>query len=334
MHLAIQLVMDKHSSMAINQKRAAVFARGFFIFLESRQVRSAVLHDGADGFEHELSDVDFVVGQRTFPRLSSLIGDYCAQSGWQLCQVLRHETTAAYFVCSAADNPSCVVALDACSDYQRNGTVFLTAEMLLKNRQPLAWGGHRLSNAIELRYRFAKAAAKNKDATAAAEEFTRYPEEIRRDCTDWLDLYWGNSPAVWDAANLALAFEMFRAKSNQRPSVLQGGALDRIFSRILRPTGLIAVAGHHDFEVAATGLEKVFGHLYFRKFRKTRKFRPIFMKDLIASTLIVVPELGAFWSKLIPAGCVHCLDPTQNIDSQFRNLAKHLHQRCIQRETR
>jgi hypothetical protein len=151
--------------MTDSQTRSAAFVRGFFSFLESRQVRSAVLHGGADGFERELSDVDFVVDGGTFPQLPARIDEYCAQAGWLLCQVLRHETTAAYFVCSAVDDPACSVALDACSDYQRNGSVFLRAETFLQNRQALAWGGHRLSPANELRYRFCKAAAKNKPAT-------------------------------------------------------------------------------------------------------------------------------------------------------------------------
>ncbi len=304
--------------------RSAAFVRGFFIFLEIEGIRSAVLHGGADGFEHELSDVDFVVDCQTFPQLPSLIDAYCRQAGWLLCQILRHETTAAYFVCSAAGDPTCAVALDACSDYQRNGTVFLPADVLLENRQPLAWGAHGLGPAIELRYRFAKAAAKNKDASAAAEEFGRYPEEILRDCAAWLDQNWGASPASWAAADLAPALAKFRAKSNHRPSLLQAGTLGRILSRILRPTGLVVIAGHPDFDVTAARLESVFGHLYFRRFRKCQRWQPALLKDLVASTLIVVPELGALWSKLLPADCVHRIVPGDDC----RAIAKHLHRRC------
>lgn len=316
--------------MTTSQTRSAAFVRGFFTFLESRQVRSAVLHGGDDGFERELSDIDFVVDHQTFPRLPALIDEYCTQAGWQLCQVLRHETTAAYFVCSAADDPGCAVALDACSDYQRNGTVFLPAEMLLENRKPLAWGGHGLSVTNELLYRFAKAAAKNKDATAAAEEFARYPENVRRDCAAWLDQNWGASPASWNAADLAPALAKLRAKSNHRPSLLQAGAPGRIVSRILRPTGLVVIAGHHDFDATAALLESVFGHLYFRRFRKCQRWQPALLKDLVASTLIVVPELGAFWRQVLPADCIHRMVPAEDCQA----VAKRLHQRCRWRETR
>jgi hypothetical protein len=314
------------------QSRSAAFARGFFTFLESKQVRAAVLHGGEDGFERELSDVDFVVDRLSFLKLPALIDTYCTQAGWQLCQVLRHETTAAYFVCSANDDPACAVALDACSDYQRNGTVFLTAEELLKNCQPLAWGGHGLAPTNELRYRVAKAAAKNKDATAAAEEFARYPEEIRRDCAAWLDKEWGASPASWNAADLAPALAKLSARSNPRPSLLQAGAPGRILSRISRPTGLVVITGRENFDTAFDQLEQVFGHLYFRRSRKIRQFRPAHLKDLIASTLIIVPELGFPWTRMLPADCIHRLDPALDAAAQCKELAKHLHQRCKQRE--
>ena len=297
-------------------------------------MRSAVLHGGADGFERDLSDVDFVVDHQTFAQLPALIDAYCAQAEWQLCQVLRHETTAAYFVCSANDDPGCAVALDACSDYQRNGTVFLPAEMLLENRQPLAWGGYGLSPANELRYRFAKAAAKNKDATAAAEEFACYPADIRRDCAAWLEKRWQIHLTAWDAAPLAATLAKLRTKSNHRPSLRQSGALGRILSRILRPTGLIVIASHPDFDATAARLENIFGHLYFRRFKKVQRWQPALLKDLVASTLIVVPELAFPWSKLIPADCLYHRYPTHDPDRQCLELAKHLHQRCKLRESR
>jgi hypothetical protein len=307
-----------------SHQKAAAFVRGFFTFLESRQVRSAVIHGGADGFEHELSDVDFVVDRHVFPELASHIDDYCAHAGWQLCQILRHETTAAYFVCSATANPAIAVALDACSDYQRNGSVFLPAEMLLEDRQPLAWGGYGLSAATELRYRFTKAAAKNKVAATCETEFSHYSEESRLDCTTWLDERWSASPASWNAADLATAFKKLRAKSNQRPSLLQAGALARILSRILRPSGLVVIADQVDFDATAAMLERVFGHLYFRRFRKCQHWQPAMLKDLVASTLIVVPELGAFWRQVLPADCIHRMAPGEDCQA----IAEHLHQRC------
>jgi hypothetical protein len=319
--------------MTINQSRTAAFVRGFFSFLESRQVKAAVLYGGDDGFEHDLSDVDFVVSKDAFTKLPNLISAYCYQTDWRLCQVLRHETSAAYFVCSALDDPSCAVALDACSDYQRNGTIFLPAEKMLEDLRPLAWGGYGLSAVNELFYRFSKASAKKKDAIIAAKEFSRYPEEIHRDCAAWLKTQWGISLQSWDEINLTPALARLRKKSNPHPSLTQFGALGRVLTRILRPTGLVVIAGHSDLDAAAR-LESVFGHLYFRRCKKSASWQPALLKDLVASTLIILPKISALWAKLIPADCIYRLDPTQNIDSQYRGLAKHLNQRCKQRETR
>ncbi len=318
--------------MISSQTRAAAFLRGFFAFLASKQVRYAVLHGGEDGFEHELSDVDFAVDRLSFLNLPELINAYCTQANWQLCQVLRHETTAAYFVCSASDDPTCAVALDACSDYQRNGMLFLSAEDLLKNLKSLSWGGYGLTPNTELRYRFAKAAAKNKDYLTATNEFTRYPEEPRHDCAKWLKEKWAIPTVSWSPMDLSSALSKLRASSNQSPSLLQAGAIKRILSRILCPTGLVVIVGQTDFEATAARLESVFGHLYFRRTRKAARWQPAMLKNLIASTLIVIPELSFLWSKLIPQDCLYRLDIGASDKSQCMAIARHLQQRYVKRD--
>lgn len=320
--------------MSNSLARSAAFVRNFFDFLEARGICSAVLHDGEDGFERALSDVDFMVSQIAFSKIADLINAYCSSVGWQLCQILRHETTAAFCVCSAIDDPECVVALDACSDYQRNGTLFLTADELLETRQPLPWGGHRLKPNKELCYRFAKAAAKHKDITTCAREFSAYPEDARRDCAAWLEDQWGISLKSWDSVGLVEALTKLRAKSNQRPSLTQPGALERIANRILRPTGLIVITGFGNHEAKIIDLQNVFGHLYFRRILAAARWQPAMFKDLIASTLIILPEVGTLWTKLIPRDCIHRLDPSLDFDNQFREIAKNLHHRCKCREIR
>ena len=312
--------------------RIATFARGFFIFLKKQGVRAAVLHGGFDGFESELSDIDFVVDADCFFNLGSLIHEHCQRSGWQLCQVLRHETTAAFYVCSVVGDPACAVALDACSDYQRNGTPFLAAEILLENTRLLPWGGDGLSPANELCYRFAKAAAKNKDADGVAKEFAHYPDEVRRVCEAWLLQRWGIILSRWDSAGLAAGLGQLGRLSNQNPPVLRPGPLARIARRMQHPTGLLLITGPENFAATATRLENVFGHLYFRRCKTAQKWHPALIKDLIASTLIVLPKLEFPWSRLLPTACVHHLCSDLAPDTQYRELAKHLHRRCMDRE--
>lgn len=311
-----------------NQEVIAEFIREFFIGLENGGYHCALLHGGIRGFNHEVSDVDFVVTSETYANLPRLIRDHCAANGWLLCQILRHETTAAYFVCSDREDPTRSVALDACSDYQRNGTLFLTADELLDNRQALPWGGHGLSAHMELRYRFAKAAAKKKDCQPAAVEFVAYPDESRRECEAWLTERWGISLPSWESQDISAAFAMIRGKSNSRPSLTQPGSAKRILSRIMRPSGLIVVTGDSDFGKNADLLKSKFGKLHFRHFRKEKKWQASLLKGLVTSTLIVLPQLSSVWQKILPTDCVHRLDSA----NPAKELAAWLHHRCKQRE--
>ncbi|QTN32175.1 hypothetical protein HZ994_07470 [Akkermansiaceae bacterium] len=308
-------------------KRTAAFARGFFTYLEGEGVRSAVLHGGENGFEEELSDVDFAVSDIDFLRLPALIQAYCAGRGWRLCQILRHETTASFFVCSAIDDPACAVALDACSDYQRNGTLFMEAEELLAGRERLGWGGYRLATATELRYRFAKAAAKGKDTIACAAEFARYPEECRAQCEMWLRDEWGHALTSWDPAGVNAALTAFHSQCNARPSIFSKAGIKRIFARILEPTGLVVIAGTDQYGMTATRLEEVFGHLYFRRCIRAPRWRILLFKDLVCTSMIILPEIGKMGTHLIPARCLHRVDPIQESSVQEQALAAFLHDR-------
>ena len=316
--------------MKSDQHRTAGFVRGFFLFLDSNKIRSAVIHGGDDGFERELSDVDFVVSHETFGNLPSLIHTYCKGSAWRLCQILRHETTAAYFVCSAEDDPACVVALDACSDYQRNGTRFLGSEEMLLKRRELSWQGHGLTAEMELRYRFAKASAKIKSAIECEKEFANYPEKTRSDCAAWLNTKWGISIQSWDAKNLEQAFAKLRHQAKKFRFLTAPGSLRRIFDRIIHPTGLVVIVGENEFDQRATHLSEVFGKHYFRRYRKSKKFNFRHLLDLIASTLIVLPESKSPWLRFTPKNCLYRFESDDG-ENQYDKLALHLHHRCLQR---
>jgi hypothetical protein len=276
--------------------------------------------------------VDFVMNADAFRNVAQWVHLYCAERGWRLCQVLRHETTAAYCVCSAVDDPAQAVALDVCSDYQRNGTLYLSAGDLLAEREKLPWGGHGLTAATELKYRFAKAAAKGKEPDGCAREFALYPDHARAQCAAWLMKNWGIDPGAWDTHDLAAALRTLRDKSNARPTLLKPGSPARIIERIVRPTGLVFATGEMDREAIATRIEGVFGHLYFRKVRIVSGWQPAIWKDLVTSTLILVRDLPRYWQRLLPADCIFSLDPSMNADAQQQAIAAHLNRRCLKRE--
>jgi hypothetical protein len=318
--------------MKADDNRVAAFVKGFFVFLTAKQLRSAVLHGWQNEFSGKLSDVDFVIEPTGFKQLVQLLNAWCESQGWLLCQVLRHETTAAYCVCSAADNPACAVALDACTDYRRNESVLIPATDLLRGCLPIPSGGFRVSEAVELQYRFAKAAAKNKNAEAAAVEFANHTDAARTECRNWLREQWGIELTSWDAPSLVRTIHQLRSMTHKRPPLFDYASLRRVISRVFKPSGLLVITETLNSHSIATILESCFGRHHFRRCKKSRRWRISYSIDLISSTLIILPELNSNEAKFLPKSIILHLNPNQTPELQCQAIAKHLQQRCIRRE--
>jgi len=290
-----------------------------------------VLHGGHDGFEGDLSDVDFVIEPQGFARLPEWIHRWCGQQGWQLCQVLRHETTAAYYVCSSISDPRQAVALDACSDYRRNESVLLPVDELLTGLVRLPTGGSRVSEEIELCYRFVKAAAKGKNPATALDEFLRYSSVAQVACENRLQRDWKIALKRWDDEAVTAALSALRARLAKRPPLFNVRSLRRMVDRVLHPTGLIVVApGLREEQIA--DLRETFDRLHFRRFQRATEWRPSLIKGLVTSTLIVVPGIGGFVSALLPKDLLFYGEPSLEPARLRRDLAHHLHMRCMRRE--
>lgn len=306
--------------------RCAAFVRQFFAFLDREQVAAAVLHGWEEGFEGELSDIDFVVEDRVFPDLAPLVARHCRESGWRLCQVLRHETTAAFFVCSAADDPACVVALDACSSYQRRGTVFLRAADLLEGRVALPWGGHRVAPVMELNYRLVKAAAKAKRPEAVSGTLAAYPTGVRDESAAWLRAAFGITVSDWSEGEVARVLGELRSRTGWSPRFLGPRSLLRILRRVLRPTGLAVVLGDAPPSLAER-FGDVFGGLYFRRVKEQDRTGPTAWPALARSTLVLGRSRGAGTGLLKRLGLAW-----EAGERPVESLAAFLEDRCARRE--
>jgi hypothetical protein len=307
------------------------FVKGFFNYLDHQQVRTAILHGWQGEFEGEISDIDFVVDQASFDKLPSLVRNWCQSQGWRLCQIFRHEPTAAYYICVSASNPLQGVALDACADYQRNGTVLITAEDLLNRRIALNWGGYRLANGTELQYRFAKAAAKSKLTEACALEFAGYSDADRAETAGWLERCWQIVLKSWEPAALEDAFEQLRKKSNDRPSLLSVSSIRRIIERVLNPTGMIVITGSDKHSGLATNLAHQLGKLYFRRAKIAEGWNISLVPDLVMSTMVILPNLTSPTRRLLPKELVLDIDPEWDIETVSHHLARRLEERCAAR---
>jgi hypothetical protein len=307
---------------------AAAFIRGFFAELDLQGIATAVLHGWQGAFEDTPGDVDFAVESAAFRGLVPLVHQWCVSQGWRLCQVLRHETTAAYCVCASVADPGVIVALDACSDYRRNETVLLTAEELLARREPMPWGGMRLAEAMELRYRVVKAAVKKKDPAKCAAEFAHYSAAAHADATEWLKAKWGIILKAWDVEAVSEALRELRGKTRNRPPLFALGSLWRIGGRILYPSGLMIIADREPEWVEE--LERRCGS-YFRRTRTATFWQAGMLRDLVQSTAIFLPRRSGLASRLIPAYCVLVLNPSWDLATCIDAIATALAVRCAKR---
>ena len=303
----------------------AEFVRRFFGFLEREGVAAAALHGWQNGFEGELSDVDFVIEPRGFGRIAALVHEHCQAEGWRLCQILRHETTAAYCVCVSAAEPMQVVALDACSDYQRNGMFFLKAAEMLEGAVAMPWGGKCLNVENHLLYRVLKAAGKAKEVEQASLEFLAFPETTRARVAERIERKWGVRIDAWDTAAMrrhlpALAKRSFSARAAVGPA-----ALWRCVKRLFRPAGMVLLV---DAGMSATPVLEQLAPL-FRKCKASADPGPGLLWDLIKSTCCCVSRLP--WSLRL------VLNGESRVDCRGRlagseiigRVVNTLHRRCL-----
>lgn len=113
------------------------FFNSYFIWLESQEIESVILHTYENYPAQIHSDIDYCVSQKNLDRIVPLVHEHCKASGWLLVQVMQHEVKAFFCICVSRDNPNCFVQLDACSDYMREGKVLIKSNSLLKNRRKL-----------------------------------------------------------------------------------------------------------------------------------------------------------------------------------------------------
>ena len=124
----------------------------------------------------------------------------------------------------------------------------------------------------------------------------------------------------------------FVQKSNSRPTLFQAGSVSRIIERIIRPSGLVLVAGVGEGQLLADEIIKVFSNLYFRKAKKIKNFHLNDVKNLVSSYLLVTPSISGYALKIIPSDCFYVLDQHKDFDEHCKGIASHLQRRCAKRE--
>lgn len=105
-------------------------------FLEKRQSICCVVGDSRSYPQEIDGDLDIVVSRRELPRLPGRMADFCREHSPQLVNLIQHEQTAYFYILAwiSADGRPNFLHPDICSDYYRNGRLFLSANQILDNR--------------------------------------------------------------------------------------------------------------------------------------------------------------------------------------------------------
>jgi hypothetical protein len=318
-----------NTTFKANTGDIGAFVRGFLVHLENEGEDAAVLHGWENGFSGTLSDVDLVISNSAFRKVTILVSGYAASTGWRLCQVLRHESTAAFCVCSWSGDPGRVVALDICSDYIRNERLLIGADELLASRERLPWGGFRLRSVMELRYRFVKAAVKAKAASKLAETFRAYQDSNRLELEKWLKERWGIKHANWDEAGLSSTWKQLEVLTRNAKVSGRISGWKRIFSRIIHPSGLVVIRMTPGQDQAVA---RCFGRLYFRRQLLVDRFSLTMNKSMVTSTLIRCRQMGKVWRHLLSQNLWMEAGENETPDELVERITIHLQDRCARRE--
>ena len=305
----------------------AQFIHGYFAWLDERGVKAALLHGWIEGFEGAVSDVDHVVEPAGFARIAQLIADYCGTCGWVLCQVIRHESTAAYCICSCPGDPALSVALDACSDYRARGALWIDADDLLRDRVRMENGGWRVSDTTGLAYRLIKGAVKSKEPDPLADEAARVPESARQGAAELARRFWNVSVEDWTVESIRKAWLQLERSISHRPGTSRCRRMLHVLKRLIHPTGLVLHGGR-----PSAGAIEACAQTLFRRSSVVAVWGIRDFGRLASSTLMQAARISAPWRWILPASWKLDGIEGQSQAQLHERLVAHLSARCFHRE--
>jgi thymidylate kinase len=109
-------------------------SKALFEFLDNKNIPYVVVGDVREYGNTIDSDVDMVISKVHFQDFSKNLQEFCNQTQGKLVQALQHEQTALCFVMAWRNDyaQSQFLHLDICSDFYRQGTLFLKYSELLE----------------------------------------------------------------------------------------------------------------------------------------------------------------------------------------------------------
>lgn len=233
----------------------------FFLGLTARDIAWCAVGDISDLPNTPDNDVDIVVRDTDLSRTRKWIWDYAADLGAKVIQCLRHERSAYYYVIALPISGERLIKIDTCSDYIRNGRLFLSADWLLEGRRPAATAGPKSAVIVaapsrEFTYYLLKKVDKGHASNNALMHLRSLVSADRPGALSAISQYWTSDDAeqllslVQDGDersfrdNIAEIRNRMTKPAGRGSSGLFLGEVARCLDRIAHPTGLfIAVLG-------------------------------------------------------------------------------------------
>lgn len=292
---ALERTQPEQAADSVFSVRKQMF-HAFCLALEEQRIPYVILA-GYRGYpEHIDSDVDFMVSDADFLRLPDILNNPAKLAGARLVQLLKHETSACYYVL-AAQVGEFIAYLhpDAAAAYRRNGRLWLRSESVLATRRQAPAGFWIPAAAVEFEYYFVKrvdkALVEPRHLEALAELLAEDTPGCQKKLTSLLPgKLAGQVEQAIQAKDIAWFAEHRKdLRETLRKAEIREGLLARLASwvgeqkrklrRVLNPTGMVLAVLGPD----GSGKTTVIEHLereFLPAFRRVRRFhlRPHFGK--------------------------------------------------------
>lgn len=123
----------------------------------------SILNVWLHGYKYQgWGDIDIVVSKNIFTKINNIIVQFSHNNSYKVLQIFHHEYCAKYFVLAKLKNNVVeYLILDICSDYVRNGRIWIRDYEFLNNRTNEN-GFYRPTPSIESEYIFLKHSLKKK----------------------------------------------------------------------------------------------------------------------------------------------------------------------------
>ncbi|MGB4812486.1 MAG: hypothetical protein WBP13_08425 [Methylophilaceae bacterium] len=294
------------NNVTVKQVRSELF-QAFCHVLERAKIPYVIL-SGYEGYPDDISsDVDFMVSESDFCKLPTLFSQPELFHGANLVQLLRHETTACYFILAkSVGSKIAFLHPDSATDFRR-GRLWQIAEDVLSTKRQHPLGFWIPAAAKEFEYYLIKRIDKESVSSNHWSRLSRLFKEDRWGCTEILKLRLNNQLASVVSSALEnnnvdmlnqIAPElklplMASAKIEPIYKRLLSHLLDikRKIGRIFQPTGLIIAVLGPDGSGKTTVIEHL-EHELAQAFRKVLRFhlRPHFGKNGTGRGIVVNPH--------------------------------------------